>query len=159
MDHVKPPSASRMHWGHEPIRASVAAAASWTAAVLCCFWTACPDRNRYRTAALQDLAASFLVTAHFRSPSRLHWGHEPIRASVAAAASWTAAVLCRFWTACPDRKRQRTAALQDLAESRTVHGKISSKTPAQWTPEPARGIPKVWVDSWREGPAIPVQRS
>src|SRR5271157_1915217 len=43
--------------------------------------------------------------------------HEPPLMCAAAPASWTAAVLCRFrWLRLIGPKRQRTGAVQDLAE-------------------------------------------
>ena len=62
--------------------------------------------------------------------------HEPTDAQCVAPASWTAAVLCRFWSVRRCRKRQppprrsgalarredgRTGAVQNLAADRTIH--------------------------------------
>src|SRR6266542_1060847 len=43
-------------------------------------------------------------------------------AAASASASWSAAVLCRFRQRVAFAKRQRTAALQNLAAHSTVHG-------------------------------------
>src|SRR5271157_2137013 len=63
-------------------------------------------------------------------PLRAHWGHEPPLACVAAPASWTAAVLCRFRSlrlAGPKRSRHVGSAVQDLAESRRDSMKIAQR--------------------------------
>jgi len=46
-----------------------------------------------------------------------HWDHEPSGANANTLASWSAAVLCRFWIRRPFGKRQRTGAVQNLAAS------------------------------------------
>src|SRR5437867_5364717 len=98
-----------------------------------------PDRNRNQRILVPYVA--------FRPPtSDAHWHHEPD----CAPASWSAAVLCRFGKArvpanTPWRvsghvraiqKRQRAAALQNLAEVRPVHGTDGSLSP--------QGCIKLW---------------
>src|SRR5437867_449661 len=116
-----------------------------------------PDRNRNQRILVPYVA--------FRPPtSDAHWDHEPD----CAPASWSAAVLCRFGRArvaanTPWRgsghvgaiqQRQRTAALQNLAEVRTADGGREGRLPIHPGVVPAteaqtksgRGLPhsKTW---------------
>jgi hypothetical protein len=56
-------------------------------------------------------------------------------AAASASPPWSAAVLCRFANATRWRKRQRTAALQDLAEHWGGSGKASMPFGAHWEPK------------------------
>ena len=49
-----------------------------------------------------------------------------------APASWSAAVLCRFWSVRRYRKRQRTGAVQNLAEFYRPFWKIRQSTNGPW---------------------------
>ena len=55
-------------------------------------------------------------TEIFARLNAAQWDHEPSKAGRGTEASWSAAVLCRFWRGPAWRKPQRTGALQNLAD-------------------------------------------
>src|SRR6267142_2667699 len=67
-------------------------------------------------------------------------------AAASASASWSAAVLCRFANAIRWRKRQRTAALQDLAEHLVGSWKASASNIGRASP----AMNRVRTESARE---------
>jgi len=69
-----------------------------------------------------------------------HWNDEPKKLLVGAVASWSAAALRCSVTACGGPKRQRTGALQNLAEVRTVYGELPRHEFAHGTPTPVSTI-------------------
>ena len=66
-------------------------------------------------------------TESFPNYRLAHWHHEPREALFDASASWTVAVLCRFSSWRPDRKRQGTGAVQNLAEFSPPSSRIEAQ--------------------------------